>query len=310
MPSLAHIGTGIGNISRLVGQDLNVGLLSHIGLHQVDKIAQRSSTALAQVENLIRIRPVQRPHDAIANIINVGVIAAAGAVTKLLQGLSTANLVNELEGCHVGSAAGSIDGKEPQAGYIQPIQMMVGVSQQFTGLFGGRIGGHGVVHHFFFGKQGRLGASIDGRRAGKDKVLNIIFGRQFHEARRAFNVGMNVDVGVFNRRPNTGPGGHVHHPLGLFGFKNVRQELQVANVSVINLEAFAVTAVTLSQQVEIGLFDAHVVIIIDFVDNHDAIATVQQIHGHVTADKAGAARHEHRFSFRVGFQRFHGLPGG
>mmetsp|Transcript_21673 Transcript_21673/g.46918 ORF Transcript_21673/g.46918 Transcript_21673/m.46918 type:complete len:217 (-) Transcript_21673:1059-1709(-) len=137
---LAHIGTRVGDISRLIGQDLDNGLASHMLLHQTDKLFERRSTAFSQVEDFVGMRTIQGTNNALDNVINVGVVAAAGSISKLLNLHSPTDAVDKLKGGHVGASAGPVDGEEAECRNVEIVQVVVGIGQQLASLFGGGVG--------------------------------------------------------------------------------------------------------------------------------------------------------------------------
>ena len=52
--------------------------------------------------------------------------------------------------------------------------MMVGVGQQFAGLFGGSVGGDGIVDIFFLRELGVYGSAVNAARGCKYKVLKRV----------------------------------------------------------------------------------------------------------------------------------------
>ena len=128
------------DIAGLVWKDLNVGLFTHMLLHQANKVLQGSSTAFAKIENLVRIGSVNGSDHTVDNVVNVGVVTTTGPISKLLEFGSTTDTVNELEGGHVGSSTRSVDCEKAQPSNIEARQVVVGISQEFAGLFRSGVG--------------------------------------------------------------------------------------------------------------------------------------------------------------------------
>ena len=306
MLRLADIGARVGHIAGLIRQDLDIRHLTRVFLDQIDKLFERRATALAEIENLVGIGPINGSHHAIDDIINVGVIPTAAAVSKLLHLDAATDAVNEFERSHVGSSAGSVDGEESQRGYIEIVQVVVRVGEQLASLFGGGIGRNGLVHDFGFGKEGRLRTTIDRAGAGKDKVLHAKLGRKLHESCCSFHIGMNVHERILNGWTHTGACRHVTDPLRSFLLKQGRHELLVANVATVNRKSTVRMFGT--QQSEIVLFDRNIVVVVHFVDNHHIIATRQEVIGNAAADEAGTARDKHLLVSHVGLHNSRVLP--
>ena len=111
------------------------------------------------------------------------------------------------------------------------------VGQELTGLFRGRIGADGIVHHVVLGEERILATTVHTARTGKAEVLALILSRQFQQSSRPFNIRVNVNVGVLNRRPDTSSGRHVADPLDFVFLENALHEILVANVARVNRQA-------------------------------------------------------------------------
>ena len=101
--------------------------IEHQRQSQIDKFLQGCTITLTNIEHFVLVTPVNRADDTIHNIGNVRVITTGRTVPELFEFLSTADPINKFEGCHIGPATGSVDGKDPQAGNVQLVQMMVRV---------------------------------------------------------------------------------------------------------------------------------------------------------------------------------------
>ena len=100
---------------------------------------------------------------------------------------------------------------------------------------------------------------------------------------------MNVDIGILNGRPNSGTCGHVTDPLGLFHFKNDRHEFHVTDITLVDFQPPGIS-VSLLEEIEVGLFDGDIVVLVHLIDNDDFIAAFQQELRNVRSNKAGSAR--------------------
>merc|ERR1712087_334416 len=303
---LGHIGTGVWNISGLVGKDLDDGLLANIFLNQVDEFLQGSTVTLAEVEDLVGIRPVNGADDTVDNVGNVGVVAAGGTVSVLLHFNTTVDAVGEFEWRHVGSSSWSVDGEESESSDIQLVQVVVGVGQQFASFLGSSIRADGVVDHFVFGEKGGLGSTVDRRRRSKDKVLDAVLVGQFHQVRCGVDVGVNVDKGILDRRSDTSASSHVADPLDVFSFENAFQESSVADVTAVNLDA-AFFWVTVFEKLEVGFLNTHIVVSVHFVNDDNIVSTSEKMFGNMTSDETRAAGDK---NFLVSDVRFDNLGVG
>jgi hypothetical protein len=296
---LANVGTRVRDITGLVGHHLDFGSLASVLLDQIDELLQRRAAPLAEVEDLVLVRPINGSDDAIHDVIDVGVIAAAAAVAELLYFHPPTHPVNELERGHVGPAIVAVHGEEAQSRHIQVVEMVVRVGQKFAGLFGGGVGRHGVVHDLVFTEVGRFGSTVHGTGTGKDKVLHVVLGRKFHQARRSLDIGVDVHVRIIDGGPDPGAGGHVAHPLDAFRFEDLGHEILVADVAFVDGQAL-LGRVLGPEPVEVGALDPDVVVVVHLVHDNDVVSARQQRIGHVAADETGPTRHQHSLLPRVG----------
>jgi hypothetical protein len=102
--------------------DLDVGGPLERLLDDADELAELDRAAVAQVEDLVAQGPIQRPHHAVHNIIDVGVVARRGAVPVLLDCRPPAHVVDELVRRHVGPPPRAIHREKPKARHVQTVQ--------------------------------------------------------------------------------------------------------------------------------------------------------------------------------------------
>ena len=95
--SLSNISASVRDITRLIRHDADNGLLPNMLLDQADEFFKARTTAFSQVEDFIWVRTINRANNPIDNVVNVSVVTAARAVSKLLELHSAADAINEFE---------------------------------------------------------------------------------------------------------------------------------------------------------------------------------------------------------------------
>jgi hypothetical protein len=104
---------------------------------------------------------------------------------------------------------------------------------------------------------------------------------------------MNVHERVVNGGSDSSSGSHVAYPLRSSAFKDVFHKVSVTNVAA--KDGNAGLAVFCEEQIQVGLLDSYVVVIIDLVDNHDIVSSVQQMLSNMRPDKACTSGYENLF---------------
>mmetsp|Transcript_1355 Transcript_1355/g.3477 ORF Transcript_1355/g.3477 Transcript_1355/m.3477 type:complete len:207 (-) Transcript_1355:388-1008(-) len=163
--------------------------------------------------------------------------------------------------------------------------MVVGVREELTGLLRCGVWTDWVVNVFFLREESRFRSTIDRGRRCKYKVLHTIFVGKFHELGGAFDVGVDVNERILNRRSNTCTGCHVAHPFGLLRFKDSLHQILVANVTTVDFDS-PLLRIRLLQESEVGFLDAHIVIIVDFVNDNDIITSGKKELGNITSNES------------------------
>mmetsp|Transcript_22249 Transcript_22249/g.48332 ORF Transcript_22249/g.48332 Transcript_22249/m.48332 type:complete len:332 (-) Transcript_22249:222-1217(-) len=250
---------------------------------------------------MIRVRPVNRPNNAIDNVINVSVIPARAAISKLLQFQSARDTVNELEGRHVRPATRSIYGEETQSRHIQFVEVMVSVSQQLARLLGSSIRRYRIVNTFILAEERILGSTIDTRRGSKNKVLDAEFMAQLHEMCCSTDIRMNVHIRILNRGTHSRTGSHVADPLWTLLLEQGHHKFLVANVAFVNGQALLIRA-KLAKTTEVVLLETNIIIIVHLIDNDDSVAAFEESSSGRRADEASASGDEDLLESKVRLQ--------
>lgn len=91
------------------------------------------------------------------------------------------------------------------------------------------------------------------------------------------------------------------HPLRTLLLEEVAHEGLVADVALVDGQALPVGADG-AEAAEVGLLDAHVVVVVHLVDDHDGVAALEEVGGDGGADEAGPAGDEDLLEPQVGVQ--------
>mmetsp|Transcript_36131 Transcript_36131/g.108125 ORF Transcript_36131/g.108125 Transcript_36131/m.108125 type:complete len:444 (+) Transcript_36131:288-1619(+) len=295
---LLYIGTSVRHIPGLIGHEFDDGIVADVLLHDANEFLQGRSGSLAEVEDLVRVAAVDRPHHAVDDIVDVGVIAAAGPVPELLNFDAAGDSVDELEGGHVGTSPGTVHREETERRHVQFVQVVVRVREELARLLGGGVRTDGIVDVLGLGEEGRLGPTVHGRRRGEDEILHAEAVRQFHQVGRPLDVGMDVHVRVLNGRADSRPRGHVTHPLRPLGLEEVQHEILVADVAPVDRHA-SVLGIALLHVPEVPLLDLHVVVVVHLVHEDDVVPALQQKVRHGRPYESRPPRDEYLFVSRV-----------
>src|SRR6266478_4911831 len=79
------------------------------------------------------------------NVIDIGEVAAHLAMVKKPNRLAFNDGLGKQKNCHIGPSPWPVDGEEPQAGDRKPVEVAVGMSYQFVGLFGRGVEANGMI---------------------------------------------------------------------------------------------------------------------------------------------------------------------
>lgn len=162
------VGVGDGYVAGLHGHEAFVGLEVVVGgkytggeklflknLHEVKKVLGRvvadvvdgigglGKTVLA---SLALGSLGHDAHHALDDVVDVCEVALAVSVVEDLDRVAFEELVGEAEVCHVGTAGGTVDGEETQAGGGYVVELAVGVRHKLVALLGGGVEGDGIVY--------------------------------------------------------------------------------------------------------------------------------------------------------------------
>eukprot|EP00968_Pinguiococcus_pyrenoidosus_P014463 scaffold1307_cov200-Pinguiococcus_pyrenoidosus.AAC.152 len=303
--SLGDVCAGAGHIAWLVRELLDDGPLPRGGADHLDEVPEAHRVSVAEVVDLVAARPVQGAHDSGGDVVDVRVVAAGGAVAELLDGLATEDAVDELERRHVGPSARPVDGEEAKAGDLKAVERVPRVRKQLAGGLGGRVRAHGLVDDVLLGEGILAGSSIDRRARSEHEVLAVVLARHLHQPGGRLDVAVQVHEGVLDAGPHPGARGQVHHMGDALVLPDSFQQLRIAAVAVVELEAAGAGLVLLLEQAQVLLLDGRVVVVVHLVQHHHLVAAVQQNVRHVGTNEAGGAGHQHGLALLHGLRRPH-----
>src|SRR4030095_9557072 len=123
-------------------------------LEQLNEAAQFHRFGLAKIDyfKCAGIIVHRRDH-AGDNIVDVGVIAPSGSVTKHRNGLSLVYEPGELVNRHVWPLPRSVPGKQPQANHSQSVEVTIDMAGGFSGDLCRRIGGDRISDSVVFSER-------------------------------------------------------------------------------------------------------------------------------------------------------------
>mmetsp|Transcript_40302 Transcript_40302/g.97317 ORF Transcript_40302/g.97317 Transcript_40302/m.97317 type:complete len:218 (-) Transcript_40302:69-722(-) len=104
----------------------------------------------------------------------------------------------------------------------------------------------------------------------------------------ALDVGVDVDVRILDGWSHSCSGSHVANPFWSLLLEEVKHELFVADVTLVNGKA-SLIRVKRSEVVKIGLLDVDVVVVIHLINNNDVISAGKEKFGDVATDETSSS---------------------
>ena len=109
-------GAGQGHIGHLHRRILDDGLTLQMSCQQIDKGIDLNRALVPHVHNLRSLRQLrasnQTPY-SLNNVVDIGEVPSQLALAKDFDGQTSANILGEHKGRHVGSPPWAVDGKKP-----------------------------------------------------------------------------------------------------------------------------------------------------------------------------------------------------
>mmetsp|Transcript_8526 Transcript_8526/g.12919 ORF Transcript_8526/g.12919 Transcript_8526/m.12919 type:complete len:242 (+) Transcript_8526:69-794(+) len=198
---LGNVCLGDRDITWLHRHNVNVGLDAQQLLNHVNEFFQCCQVALTQVVDLVArvVRvAVNSTNNTADNVVDEGVISFGGSISKLLDGLSSFDVVDEGEDSHIGPSSWSVNCKETKTRHREFVEMVVGVAQQLPGFFSGSVGTDRVVNVVSL-SEWRVGAvTIHRGRGSKNEVFDFEFLSHFEHGHCSSQVRVTVQKRLFD----------------------------------------------------------------------------------------------------------------
>ena len=251
-----------------------------------DVIHRVGGNGQAVFPGLLLRRLPHHPEHTLHNVIDVGEIPLAVSVVEDFDGLSRPQLVGKAKVGHVRPSGRSVNGEEPQAGGGNVVELAVGVGQQLIAFFGGRVQRNGIVHLVLRGIGHLFVGAVDGRRGSVHQMLHRVMAAGFQNIVKAQKIALHIGIRIDDGIPHSCLGRQIHHNCRMIGFKQVKYQALVRQVS---LDEHIVWKSL--QFLQPGLLDAHIIVIIHIVQADDpGIRCIRQNSlCQVGADKAGGS---------------------
>ena len=242
-------------------------------------------------------RAAHDPHHALHDVINVCEISQAVAVVEYFDLLSSDKPVREAEVGHVRTAAGAVDGEEPEARGRYVVELAVGVRQKLVALLGGGVEADGVVHLVIGGVRHFLIGAVDAGRGGVDQMLHtgassvVAVTARLQDVVESDQVALDVRVGIGDAVPDPSLSGKVDHDGRTEVPEYAVHGIPVRDGLVEENEPVTV----LPKPVQTLVLEPHVVVVGDAVYADDAaiLDVIKKALHEIRADKAGGAGHQH-----------------
>ena len=179
-----------------------------------------------------------------------------------------------------GPRARSIDVEKAHRNGRQTIDLGPMHDQLLAEIFGQRVG-IARIGRRGFGRRIARGNAVAGGGSDVDQPLYGMAARGLKHAKRTVDIGAEIGLGFLDRGHDVGARGEVKHPLGS------------AVAVAITAARSATSASTIAQKrISVVLLEVSAPADNQIVEHADRTALGQQAIHEVTADKAGAARHQ------------------
>ena len=132
-------------------------------------------------------------------------------------------------------------------------------------------------------------STVDAAGAGVGQMFDLVMPARFKQVGEGNHVAFHVGVGVLYRVAHSGLGGQVDNPLDALLGKAALYGLGVGQVFAVENVAAAGALGGLFEDLEAGLLDGRVVVVVDYVKPHYVVAALEQCLGDVKTDEACVA---------------------
>src|ERR1044071_2971985 len=196
-PRFGNIGAGERHITRLRRKPFDQRFPSYGQLQQINQPVKLHCFRLTQVENLIAKVPLSAGDDALKNVIDKGVIARRGTVAKNGNGLAGLNQRREFMNREIWPLSRSVHCEEPQHHNVQPMEVMIDMSQRLTSQFACSVRRDRARNRVIFRKWDFRIDAVDRRRRGNGDFPNQIAARRLQQIDGSFDIHALVHRRLF-----------------------------------------------------------------------------------------------------------------
>ena len=229
---------------------------------------------------------VDHPHDPLDEVVDVGEVAPVMAVVEDLDRLARQDTPREQKQRHVGATPRPVHREEPEPGDREAVQMAVGMGHQLIGLLGRGVERHRVVDVVVY-REGHAGIGAVNRAGrGVHEVLDAVVSAALQDGHEPHEVGVHVGMGMGQGVAHTRLRGEVHDPLRLLGREDLLHRRAIGDVDAQEPEP----RVTVKAR-QAGLFQAHLIVVVEVVEPDDLIAPLEQAYTQGRADETRGPRH-------------------
>src|SRR6476620_969674 len=128
-----NVGTSQGHIAGLLRQPVNFRLFSKRIFYRQNQLFQLNGLALAKIKNVVtRAFVLDRGHRSLKHVIDVSVIAARAAISKLIDGLTGVNAPGELMNRQIGPLPRTVHGEITKRHDTHLVEMRIGRAKKFS----------------------------------------------------------------------------------------------------------------------------------------------------------------------------------
>ena len=274
---LGDIRPGLSNITGLHGLPIDGRVCSQRGFQGRNELAERNGAVLSEIEHVkgsarLLTDPGHGPHNTVHRIVHVGVVATSRPIAVHRDRLAAIDKTRELGDRQIGPLSRTVDSEKPQGGDTHAVKMTVGVTQEFAGLLGCRVGRDRMIDPRIFAEGHLIGVAVDRGTGGKNQVGYVAGDHGLQEIHRAVDVHLRVALGVFDAGSHSRFGGQVHHmvdgaPRFGGGAEHACQRAGIPEIGIVKAKAGGT-----QELFQITIFDPSVVIAVKIVDAVDYVA--------------------------------------
>ena len=305
LPCQADVGVRVGHVA-IAGHLHHVllGLHPQVPLQDGHQRGHRDRRRVPEVEDPVLRRPpllaaragapprrVQRRQAAAHDVVDVGEVPGEGDVVSApvhRDGLPLEDVACEGEVGHVGASPRPVHGEEAESGDGEAVDVVVGVGDLLAGLLGGGVERRRPVGAVRLRERDAVVEAVDGGGGRPhDGRLRVGVLAGLEEGDEAGDVGVHVRRRVLHGVAHAGLRRQVEHVREGHDVEELGQEAAVVDVALHDEHAVG------AQQRAAGLLEGRVVVVVEVVDAHHAVAALAERQRAVRADEARGARDEH-----------------